>query len=526
MALNSKLKNWLKNEVLSWRKKGIISEQQTTRILNQYSISYEPPKSEPVNVIKVLSIIGAVLLGLGVILFVAANWDKIPDTIKTLMLLVVTFGTFYLGYHFSYQGTGLPNLGKTLMFLSTMFYGGSVFLISQTYNITANSHWLVLMWAASILPVAYFFSSMPAYILTSILFVIWDGLFTFKTEIPNYFYPVIMFAILIPMAKGKEELNIANYFGLGIAQAYALANQSHWLVLLWALGALAYYIMKQKQIYLIMLSILFIIWDISLFTIYADFPNYIYILPLIGLFYLSNRDRSLAVFAINVFGFLIWINLFIYSLAQISLVEKYQLLPIAILQSFIGLTLYALGIYHKAIKHPFALILQLFGFIITTLVAYILSFKAILEEFSKSDFHVYFFSSVVFCAINIIVITATQFKGGFSTKSGRLELLPIIAISAVNLFVLFVPNPFFATILMNLALFVLSIVAVLYGFESHNAVVFNIGVFMFVAFIVTRYFDVFWRLLPRSLFFIVGGTLMIIGSIFLEKKRRKTLAEM
>jgi uncharacterized membrane protein len=39
--------------------------------------------------------------------------------------------------------------------------------------------------------------------------------------------------------------------------------------------------------------------------------------------------------------------------------------------------------------------------------------------------------------------------------------------------------------------------------------------------ILSRYFDIFWKMLPRSLLFIVGGILLILGAIFAERKRRE-----
>jgi uncharacterized membrane protein len=48
---------------------------------------------------------------------------------------------------------------------------------------------------------------------------------------------------------------------------------------------------------------------------------------------------------------------------------------------------------------------------------------------------------------------------------------------------------------------------------------------LFFAFdVIARYFDLFWKLLPRSLFFILGGLLLLFGGVLLERKRRKILS--
>ncbi|MSQ76893.1 MAG: hypothetical protein EXR97_00360 [Nitrospiraceae bacterium] len=39
--------------------------------------------------------------------------------------------------------------------------------------------------------------------------------------------------------------------------------------------------------------------------------------------------------------------------------------------------------------------------------------------------------------------------------------------------------------------------------------------------VLVRYFDFFWELLPRSLFFLAGGLILVLGGMALEKKRRE-----
>jgi len=37
---------------------------------------------------------------------------------------------------------------------------------------------------------------------------------------------------------------------------------------------------------------------------------------------------------------------------------------------------------------------------------------------------------------------------------------------------------------------------------------------------LTRYFDTFWKIFPRSIFFIIGGLILIFGGMYMEKKRK------
>jgi uncharacterized membrane protein len=49
----------------------------------------------------------------------------------------------------------------------------------------------------------------------------------------------------------------------------------------------------------------------------------------------------------------------------------------------------------------------------------------------------------------------------------------------------------------------------------------NLGLFSFVVFVLTRYFDLFFSAMNRSLFFIFGGVLLLAGGYFLERNRRR-----
>ena len=59
------------------------------------------------------------------------------------------------------------------------------------------------------------------------------------------------------------------------------------------------------------------------------------------------------------------------------------------------------------------------------------------------------------------------------------------------------------------------------GYQREDMQIVNTGMFWLSVLIIVRYFDFFWGLLPRSLFFMVGGLVLVLGGIGLEKKRRQ-----
>jgi LPXTG-motif cell wall-anchored protein len=59
------------------------------------------------------------------------------------------------------------------------------------------------------------------------------------------------------------------------------------------------------------------------------------------------------------------------------------------------------------------------------------------------------------------------------------------------------------------------------GFLRHSEGVFRVCIAVFFLDILSRYFDIFWGMMPRSLLFIFGGLLLIAGAILVNRKRKE-----
>ncbi|MEE9234691.1 MAG: hypothetical protein V3U28_04520, partial [Candidatus Acidoferrales bacterium] len=66
---------------------------------------------------------------------------------------------------------------------------------------------------------------------------------------------------------------------------------------------------------------------------------------------------------------------------------------------------------------------------------------------------------------------------------------------------------------------------IVFGVRVRTGAYVNLGVVFFLALVVSRYFDQYWEYLPRSLFFIFGGVLLLGLGYVLEKKRRQWIAK-
>ncbi len=518
---------WLKKEILHWKDKEVISSEQADNILKIYDY---PPKEgiKRGSLIRVLSTIGAVLLGVGVILFVASNWREISAAVKTIMLISVTLGTLYLGYYFSYEKKGLVMLGKSLLFLAAIFWGATLALIGQIYHLPTSGNWVIfLLWAFPILPVAFFFESTPVFLLSSGLFLTWNIFFMVSQGVANYYYPLIVFLILLPLSGEKQVKYLTNIAALIVASFLGLIYGYDWLVLMISLGLTGYYFYKKgSQIYLIGSCLSFALWIISVFIHPKPPAYYLFFIPLLFLFYLTYKDKSKVSLWINIAGAIVGVNLLTFSFLKQT--AFYQIrMPFLIFQVLLGVILYLIGMAHLSEKYPsFNKTFRTFGFILALGATYLLSFQGLLTIQPLVNYNAYLVGSFILGAIGLLILAFYILKKLITLSHKIYEIILLFLLIAGSLSVLSRPEYTLTnTVIMNILLLLFSLITILYGFEVRSVMVFNMGILIFVGFVITRYFDILWGLLDRSLFFMIGGLLLILSSIFLEKKRRSIVKE-
>jgi uncharacterized membrane protein len=127
----------------------------------------------------------------------------------------------------------------------------------------------------------------------------------------------------------------------------------------------------------------------------------------------------------------------------------------------------------------------------------------------------------------IVGAVCAKFTEYLKNRQVQLELAGICLIAGANVFLLANPQAIaFNTFLSNAVLAAVALITVFLGFEAQKPFIFNAGVVMFVVFIITRFVDAVWKLKEKSLFFIIGGIVIMSLGILFEKQRRKIVERM
>ncbi len=203
---------WLQREVMEWENDGIINDEQLNAILSRYDMPTNfrdetaTKKDGTSQTIQVMSILGALLVGVGAILFVAANWKELPTFAKLLLLFGTTYSTYFAGWNLKYRKDTRPKLGEALLFLASLLIGATIFLNAQIFNVNADAHWLLLVWLIAILPYGYAFNSSSILILKIFVFALWTVFYVGQnTELFVGSFGIFMFYLLLGI----------NLYGLG-----------------------------------------------------------------------------------------------------------------------------------------------------------------------------------------------------------------------------------------------------------------------------------------------------------------------
>jgi uncharacterized membrane protein len=164
---------WLKSRIGKWRDSGLISDEQSDSIIKFEEVSEAPFRlgMRFNRLIVVLSTLGAILIGSGIISFVAANWQGIPAIAKLALLISGQTATYVAAYQLQFV-RGFPKVGGAVMFAGAAWFGANVFLVAQSYHLATNNPDLMIWWFLGILPLAYLARSKAITVMAVAIFTI------------------------------------------------------------------------------------------------------------------------------------------------------------------------------------------------------------------------------------------------------------------------------------------------------------------------------------------------------------------
>jgi len=219
----SKLASWLSTESERWVRERIVTEEQAARIRALYPAA---KAAAPWGLI-VFCGLGATIVGLGVILLLAYNWDAIPKLAKLGLILGATAGAHGTGLWLRGRGGWRAGLGEVFFLLGSMLFGAGIWLVAQVYNIDEHYPNGFLFWGLGALALAWALDSVPQGILAAVALTIWglSECMGFDRELG--WALVLLVAGVAPLVWRRRSALLGTVVLVG-AYALLLANAGNW----------------------------------------------------------------------------------------------------------------------------------------------------------------------------------------------------------------------------------------------------------------------------------------------------------
>lgn len=186
----------LRRELPRWRAEGLVDDRVEQLLVARYRLD---EKAADVTAAAIY-VLGALLIGGGVISFVAWNWEHIPDAAKLALGGLAMLTADLLGYRWWKVTRTRPRLGHAIVFLGTLLYGANIGLVAQVFHIHSNWYGGFGAWAIGAAIAAWALTSLPNAALGVVLALVWST--GFVDDHPHWspLGPYLLAGIFLPLA--------------------------------------------------------------------------------------------------------------------------------------------------------------------------------------------------------------------------------------------------------------------------------------------------------------------------------------
>lgn len=192
----------------------VISQEVATKIETYYQ---SQQNNSPNRLFTVFGVLGSLLVGLGVILILAHNWDNFSRSTRTLFaFLPLLIGQLSVAFSILKQKSKTwKEASGTFLFFAV---GSSIALVSQIYNIPGDLSTYVLTWIVLCAPLIYLLKSN----VLAILHLVFITFYACEMGYDNYYSNetpwlyVVLLAVVVPhyiqLLKHSVNENITSIF--------------------------------------------------------------------------------------------------------------------------------------------------------------------------------------------------------------------------------------------------------------------------------------------------------------------------
>jgi uncharacterized membrane protein len=215
-----------------WTELDIITPEQHRQILKLYE--------DRQHAVGLIPILGSILVGLGILTFIAANWQDISHLIRLSMIITVLIGSYVSGEILLKKGH--DKLGISLVSLGLISFGADIILIAQMFQLEAYNVISWVIWAAVGILLTYLYQSRYLFILSILLLSItqFHSVETFQSF--SYLAFTVTLIGLGIYVWNKQDMLLSWLFGISfVVQSFMLIVINEWKIIWFFIPVFAMY---------------------------------------------------------------------------------------------------------------------------------------------------------------------------------------------------------------------------------------------------------------------------------------------
>ncbi|MCK5581312.1 MAG: DUF2157 domain-containing protein [Candidatus Omnitrophica bacterium] len=185
---------WLYNELPVLIKQGILSNESAEKVRQYYGDIN--PKNKAQIALAIFGVVGAVCVGLGIILLFAYNWDDLTRMQRTSLAFAPLLLSNALLCWAIFKNKQSLAIREGFSVFNMLAIGGAIALISQIYHLPGDIDSFLLTWMLLSIPLVYLMSaSLPA-VLYLIGITAWSAMSQINGGHALLFWPLV--ALVFP----------------------------------------------------------------------------------------------------------------------------------------------------------------------------------------------------------------------------------------------------------------------------------------------------------------------------------------
>lgn len=134
-------------QLAAFEREGTISEDQRHKMMDAYEVT------KGVNLIRLISVVGSVLVGLGILTYIAGNWQNLSPFMRMGLIVTGMIGFYVMGMQLD---NAYPKTARALRYIALFIFGGGLFLTDQTFHLDRNVAFHFLIWSVGVLAALQF----------------------------------------------------------------------------------------------------------------------------------------------------------------------------------------------------------------------------------------------------------------------------------------------------------------------------------------------------------------------------------